>query len=296
MEVDEPQKVRSNGFQRPFHLLQLVSWVVFGGDILLFCIVGIPLLENLWAKVIVALCYACTVSTLVLAAIRATGCDASDPHIRGQESQLQEQEVLPYCSTCSSPVFARSKHCRECNKCIQVFDHHCMWLNNCIGDLNYRAFATCIASVSVFTGIILDISIYILVDIVTNEEDFVNRLDVNPILSGLTTDAVLALLGILICINLPLFVLDGQLIILHCFLSWHDLTTYEYIMEKKTAEFDRSEDHPKANKRVLPRCLDWIVYRKRKKKPKNDQIEEMEPCSGEQYPTVVPSTDSEATS
>jgi len=297
MEEEEPQKVRFNGFQRPFHPLQLLSWVVFGGDVFLFCIVGIPLLQTAGAKVLVALCYGIAVSTLVLGAIRATAADASDPHIRQQEHQLQDKETLPYCTTCNSPIFARSKHCRECNKCVQVFDHHCMWLNNCIGDVNYRAFAVCIAAVAAFTGIMLDISIYVLVECLTNEDDFVKRLVDNPILGGLPKDAVLGLLGLLICINLPLFFLDGQLIILHCFLTWQDLTTYEYIMEKKTTEFS-GEEHPKAiKKRVLPRCLDWIVYRKRKKKkPKNDKIEEMSQYPSEQYPTVVPSADVDVTS
>jgi palmitoyltransferase len=292
----EAQFVRANGFERPFHPLQIVSWVVFGLDVVSFCIFGIPLIETVGAKVLVALCYASSVAVLVLAAIRATGTDPSDPHIRQQDWKLQEKNVGPYCTTCNSPVFARSKHCRACNKCIKVFDHHCMWLNNCVGDVNYRAFGIAIASVAVMTGIVLHICIYLFVDCLVNEADFKGRLDDNPIFGGIPKEAAQAILAVMIFINLPLFFLDMQLIILHMFLSWHQLTTYEYIMEKKTVESLEGEDAVATNKRVLPRCLDWIVYRsRRKKRPKqNDNIEQIEPPRGALSPD--PETTSETSS
>jgi len=91
----------------------------------------------------------------------------------------------------------------------------------------------------------------------------------------------------LICINLPLFFLDMQLIVLHCFLTWHDLTTYEYIMEKKTVEL-QDESHPKSKSRVLPRCLDWIVYKRRKKKkPKGEKIDQEPPDTPPKDPEVT---------
>jgi len=255
----------------------MMSWVVFGGDVFIFLVFGIPLIETVSAKVLVTLCYVSSVSTLVMAAIRATGCDPSDPNVQQQDLQLQEKEHLPYCTTCNCPVFARSKHCRSCNKCVKVFDHHCMWLNNCIGDNNYRAFATCISAVAVMTGIVLHICIYLLVDCLTNEEQFERRLEDYPVVGRIPKEAALGLLGALICINFPLFFLDMQLIILHTFLTWHDLTTYEYIMEKRTVDYIKAgEAHPNKDKqRVLPHCLDWIVYRK--KKQKKDKIEKYQP-------------------
>lgn len=272
--MDE-DRVRNNGFERPFHPLQLVSWVVFGADVLAFLVFGIPLVETTGAKMLVALCYVFSVCTLVLAAIRATGCDPSDPHVGKEDMQLQDKEVLPYCTTCNSPVFARSKHCRTCNKCVKVFDHHCMWLNNCIGDLNYRAFATCLCGVAAMTGIVLNISTYLFIDCFMSEEAFLRRLEAIPVLGSLPQEAALGLLGALICINLPLFVLDMQLIILHMFLTWHDITTYEYIMGKKTVELEDETMPSRDRKQVLPRCLDWIVYsRRKKKKPKADKIEQ----------------------
>lgn len=266
--------MRTNGFERPFHPLQLLSWVVFGLDVLIFCIFGIPLIETAVAKVLVAVCYLASVVVLVLAAVRATGCDPSDPHVRNQDTGFQEREALPYCTTCNSPVYPRSKHCRACNKCVKVFDHHCMWLNNCIGEANYRAFAMCIGAVAVMTGIVLDICVYLIIDFIVNEEGFNSRLEDNPIFGGLPEEAAVALLGFLVAVNLPLCVLDMQLIILHIFLARQQITTYEYIINKRAAEADESEEK---QRQILPRCMDWIVYRSRRHRArKSDNIDNSE--------------------
>jgi hypothetical protein len=272
--------------------MQLTSWIIFGVDVFSFCIFGIPLIETVGAKVLVSLCYAISVAALMMSAIRATGCDTSDPHVRDQAIQMQDKEHLPYCTTCNVPVFARSKHCRVCNKCVKVFDHHCMWLNNCVGDLNYRAFAMSILSVAVMTGIVLHICIYLFVDCLMSEESFEQRLDDNLIFGGVSRETALGILCAMICLNLPLFFLDMQLIVLHVFLFWHQLTTYEYIMEKKTAEELEGDDLAVAkssegkDRRILPDCFDWIVYKRRKKRQnkKSDQIEVLDPSGGVKSP------------
>lgn len=129
------------------------------------------------------------------------------------------------------------------------------------------------------TGIVLHVCIYLMVDCITNEDAFMERLEDTPILEHLPQGAAFGLLCTLIIMNLPLFVLDMQLIILHTYLTWNNLTTFEYIMGKKTSEY-LEESHPGKSKHVLPRCLDWIVYRKRKKKKKatSDKIDQ-EPSS-----------------
>lgn len=283
MPIARPAGRRRNGFEWPLHPLQVTSWIVFGLDVLSFCIFGIPLIETVGAKLLVSVCYVISVAALVISAIRATGSDPVDPHVLDPTAQIQEKECLPYCTTCNVPVYPRTKHCRVCNKCIKVFDHHCMWLNNCVGDLNYRAFAMSILSVAVMTGIVLHISIYLLVDCLTSEESFEKRLSENPIFGDFPKDGALVTLCIMICVNLPLFFLDMQLIVLHIFLTWNQLTTYEYIMEKRDVECFEDDpaaaNSPPRKDRRLPDCLDWIVFKRRKKKQKqsSDKIEVIDP-------------------
>eukprot|EP00747_Dinoflagellata_sp_TGD_P170195 gnl/TRDRNA2_/TRDRNA2_201133_c0_seq1.p1 gnl/TRDRNA2_/TRDRNA2_201133_c0~~gnl/TRDRNA2_/TRDRNA2_201133_c0_seq1.p1 ORF type:complete len:456 (+),score=69.64 gnl/TRDRNA2_/TRDRNA2_201133_c0_seq1:81-1448(+) len=307
--MSEPA-ARTNGFQRPFHPLQVASWVVFGGDCCLFILFSIPLLESTAVKALVGVSYGLSITILVLGAIRATSCNPADPHIaQGAESQHAdcESDSLPFCTTCNVPVFVRSKHCRACNKCVSVFDHHCMWLNNCIGEANYRAFAVCIGSVVAFTGIILIVCLYLFVDYFLNESAVEERFQKHPLFSGAPKEVALVLLCVLGFINFPLFVLDMQLVILHCFLTWQNLTTYEYIMNKRNQELEnldgvgkyqeggeQGKDGEKGrwskSKQVmvrkivtLPRCMDWIVFARcgsRKKSSKRDNIQRIDKKDG----------------
>jgi len=275
--------VRTNGFHKPLHPLQLASWVVVALDVLTFSIIGIPLIEPDIVKVLISLCFGASVIVLVLAAIKATKCDPADPHIRGQDYGVkvnkEEDEALPYCVQCDSPVFSRSKHCRACNKCVQDFDHHCMWVNNCVGAENYRAFATCIASVAVMTANILVISAYLLIDYFANDEEFEIRWHEHPLFADVAKEVALVPFIFLAVVNLPFFVLDMHLVLLHLFLSWNNVTTYEYIMNKRNtmenetyqAESTKSAGDGKPKLRTLPRCMDWILCANRKRRRKKDE-------------------------
>lgn len=275
-------RTRTNGFQRPLHPLQMLSWVVVSLDVILFSLFGIPLIEAQALKVCVAVCFGTSIVVLVLAAIQATGVDPADPHIRRQDHGVQvnkdEDEKLPYCVQCDSPVFQRSKHCRACNKCVREFDHHCMWVNNCVGASNYRAFATCIGAVAVMTFNILGVSAYLFLDYFINGEEFELRVEDYPVLGDTPREVVIPPLCFLIIVNLPFFVLDMQLVILHIFLTWQNVTTFEYIMNKRVPEgSDSYEDgegtgngSSKPTIRRLPKCFDWILdCRKRRRRSKN---------------------------
>lgn len=291
--------MRINGFQRPFHPLQILSWVVFGLDVLVFCVFGVPLVDTVAAKVIVAVCYTTSVGVLVLAAIKATSCDPADAHVRCQGMHLKNDPCadMPYCTMCSVPVYPQSKHCRACNKCVNVFDHHCMWLNNCIGERNYRPFLGCICSVAVMTGIVLGTCGYLFVDYFVNEEEFVVRLHQNPLFSEAPREVAMGLLCCLTVVNFPLFTLDMQLVVLHAFLYTQGLTTYEYIMNKRDLqlddEFNAEAEQPEKPQRArtdyvrkkiqtLPRCMDWIVFRPRKRRENKNKIEKIDPMDDSQ--------------
>lgn len=242
VEEKEEEPIRLNGFERPFHPLQVVSWVVFGVDVISFCVFVIPLIRAAIAKLAVATSFAVSVGVLVLSTVKATGKDPADPHIRLQDMQLKnEDDGFPFCTMCNTSVYPSSKHCRACNKCINSFDHHCMWLNNCIGQRNYRAFIVCISSVAVMTGIVLGTCVYLIKQYFDDEGVLEPRLEDGFLIPGMPTEAVLSILIIMSVVNLPLLTLDTQLLILHIFLASQNLTTYEYIMNKCTDEDEADE-------------------------------------------------------
>lgn len=243
-EVEE-EPIRLNGFERPFHPLQVLSWIVFGADVISFCVFVIPLIRAAIAKLAIATSFAISVGVLVLAAVKATGKDPADPHIRLQDMQLKNEDVecLPFCTMCNTSVFPSSKHCRACNKCINSFDHHCMWLNNCIGQRNYHAFTVCIGSVAVMTSIVLSTCAYLIKEYFDDEGALEPRLKEGFLVPGMPTEAVLGILIAISVVNLPLLTLDMQLVILHTFLASQNLTTYEYIMNKCSDE-DEQEEAP----------------------------------------------------
>lgn len=264
-----------HGFERPFHPLQITSWIVFTTDAVVFSIVGLPLLQyGETVQIIVGTVYFLSILALIFAWLKATWCDPSDPHLKQKDKSdftQEEFEELPFCEDCNCPVFPRSKHCRACDKCVHVFDHHCKWLNNCVGQDNYPHFALAVSSVAVMTGIVLICSILILVGFIIDEETLEDKL--REVYGGTPKEFVIATLTTLVVVNLPLCLLDVQLVLFHVFLTMQGFTTFEYIVNKRDLELEEEEaiargEEPRQKKgRVNPlQCFDWIVYKKRRKR------------------------------
>mmetsp|Transcript_114117 Transcript_114117/g.221661 ORF Transcript_114117/g.221661 Transcript_114117/m.221661 type:complete len:457 (+) Transcript_114117:108-1478(+) len=290
MEEEGRAPVRRCGFDRPFHPLQVLSWGVFGLDVVTYAFVGLPLIEPRVGLVCVAISFVVSVCVLVAAAANATGCDPMDPRVAAstKDPEGEEDDDLPYCPICDNTVAVRSKHCRTCNKCVDVFDHHCMWLNNCIGAANYKSFFVAVSAAAVMTGILLATCIYLLVDYCLDEDLFEQRAQAIRLFSRTPKELLLGLVVTLIAVNAPLFFLDLQLVVLHMFLMSQSLTTYEYIMSKqdrheereREADDDEEGRSKKRKVRTLPHCMDWIVFcrcgqrRRRKHKEKKVDPEE----------------------
>ena len=84
--VEKKPGVHYTGFQRPFHPLQVVSWVVFFFDFVTYFLVNmVSLVNHSLALVIVCTLVYLVLSFLVLYyAIKATRIDPSDPIIYEQ--------------------------------------------------------------------------------------------------------------------------------------------------------------------------------------------------------------------
>ena len=149
------KKRRTNGFERPFDVHQVVSWVAFALLLAAFFGLHTPM-RTTPLGVALTVIYAVLAATVVISADK---CMRVDPRDRGAVPGCPAQR---WCSYCSKQVNERSKHCRKCNKCVQIFDHHCPWLNTCIGLHNYAYFLVLLCSV--FTLLSLQIASGLQVD------------------------------------------------------------------------------------------------------------------------------------
>ena len=84
--VEQRDDVHYTGFQRPFHPLQVVSWVVFFFDFLTYFLVNMVSLYNhsLWLVIGCSIIYLVLSALVLCYAIRATRVDASDSLIYEQ--------------------------------------------------------------------------------------------------------------------------------------------------------------------------------------------------------------------
>lgn len=275
----------SHGFQRPFHVLQVASWVVFSSDALLYLFVCVPLAPSAALQLAMVVAYFFGGTVLVYAAAKATRCDATDPHVlreaAGEEADWEDVDDLPYCMGCGTHVCKGSKHCLECNRCVEDFDHHCKWINNCVGRANYRSFLIAIGAAAYVTALGLAASVALLIAHHRGDLEAEARFCE---LFGAPKGLAPVLLVVVAVISLPLLVLDMQLVILHAILTSRKMTTYEYIQSKRkqceaaresrALKEGRDEDGDEgissppspqnARFHALPAWMDWIVFKGRK--------------------------------
>ena len=123
---------------------------------------------------------------------------------------------MTFCSFCMTNVHPSSKHCRQCNRCVVHFDHHCKLLNNCIGKINYPYFVLLLLS---FLSNIIILGIYSIF-IIKLSVDNDNKLKI-VISALLLVECAIAFISVF------------YLIVLHIYLIYRNITTYEYIIENR---------------------------------------------------------------
>ena len=124
--------IRHNGFERPFHPLQIISWIVFGYNLLIFYFVDmVSLSYNPILVVLLSILYLVLSIGVVYYCVKATKADPSDPTIKMQKDTEARGEVFDgkdydfECEICDTAVLNTAKHCGACNRCTNGFDHHC---------------------------------------------------------------------------------------------------------------------------------------------------------------------------
>lgn len=248
--------MKKNGFWCPLHWQQILTWVVFSINILLFYIFTRNLIigDN---RNTIFLIFGLFSLLVFLVGFLTTYKDPSDKILkqeilkREKLEKEQGQYILEiskkfdFCVICCSNIDSSSKHCKVCNRCVDNFDHHCNWLNNCIGNQNYFYFFTLLIVLFFYSSYNSVIMILAFVNyIYRNDEEMKNfsdeskKLGVSP-LSSAVVSIIMASLNFTIIINI------SYLIIIHTWLRCQGLTTYEYII--KYLSNDESIDKKNSN-------------------------------------------------
>lgn len=169
--------MRIQGFHRPWHPLQVASWILFGLFCITFHLFYVPAFPTLEIQIVLTVSYWLQMLLVLYFGIASTRCNPIDPSVlssrlnRSTPEDVWERERRKsqliwnhhWCPYCNEHVQVGSKHCRLCDKCVQHFDHHCKWLNNCVGQKNYRVFAATITCAFIQVAYLLAISIYLFI-------------------------------------------------------------------------------------------------------------------------------------
>ncbi|CAE7791931.1 ERF2 [Symbiodinium sp. CCMP2456] len=252
---------------RPISPLQVVLIFVIIVDTASFFLLHLPLILDEVTQLSLAAAFSVIALVMIASGLKAALTDPSHPDVpwkwgKGSFDDLGKTE-LPLCHTCHVRQEFRTEHCNSCNRCVAGFDHHCIWLNNCIGDANYGSFWTAMVSATLFL-VIMCVSGIVLIVVV--------------ILYGCPKELLLPALGFLLLLNIALLVPIFTLLIFHLALVNNRLTTLEYIMAH--LDYDRALDGGKnpplrpdgTHFRPFPRCVDWVVFRPRRRRKVNPAL------------------------
>lgn len=242
--------MRKNGWETPFHVLQLATWVVFPAVMALFFAFYTPILDRVPA-IVLSIVYAAACLVTVASVAVCTGTDPSDDCVLRPSTMTDARDSRPdnrvFCNVCMKYVNNQSRHCRLCDKCVDVFDHHCKWLNNCVGRKNYRFFLGSVVGASVFLAVQIAVGIYLVVQLYSNEDDILRHSAGSYGCSTERNDAgfcanegyrvslqTLRILQIVLLAFLsPWLFMIGQLALFHFQLCMENITTYDYIVRQR---------------------------------------------------------------
>ena len=259
---------RKNGFQYPFHVFQVATWLLFPLILVQYYAFLLPLL---WTSegvlVLLTVLYTCFAAATVVAVYFTVGTDPIDESYSNEvQHRIGQSEGSSsiHCYLCERDVHSTSKHCRECDKCVMRFDHHCKWLNTCIGAKNYFYFLCILVAVTLLTLEGLGISIALLVEAFAYNDRLMRRIDTHHhqqqqqlVLLGspLSMDAIKGLLIASILVLLVLVTMLLQLGSFHVVLIYRGLTTYDFIVleQKRLREQEQERIRMKLQKQSKAR-------------------------------------------
>jgi len=237
---------RVHGLHSPFDTLQICSWIALALLIVSFHVLSIPIARVVDLGTFIAFLFIFWLF-LSLVITSVLYCSLKDP----REIKLNvESRVAPVedvkssfrdCSYCSKLVISASRHCRLCCKCIPHFDHHCRWLNTCIGQVNYSAFLSVLATVNIFLAVQISFIIFCIYR-GFDDSSIISRAFDQKNSSSLIVYQLMAFIYLLTLASALVPV--AHLTVLHIYLCARGLTTYDWIMEGREKAKLQSQQSP----------------------------------------------------
>eukprot|EP01060_Flectonema_neradi_P004664 TRINITY_DN13039_c0_g1_i1.p1 TRINITY_DN13039_c0_g1~~TRINITY_DN13039_c0_g1_i1.p1 ORF type:complete len:378 (+),score=43.91 TRINITY_DN13039_c0_g1_i1:64-1197(+) len=222
---------RRHGFHRPWHLLQIASWVLFISFLVVVCLYIAPFLPSPF-NIVVYCYYGVSYAIMITSNVMATLIDPADPGTKinpSTDNMYACHHIASVkCTICNAWIRNESKHCKACNKCVSDFDHHCKWLNTCVGSANYKYFFIFLSTTLLMSTGIIVMCCWVLRDLADDEhkwkgllKDDLNSTPIENYRAG-------------ICVTLALDVIAFGLLVhlfsFHVILCKRMLTTYEWIV------------------------------------------------------------------
>ena len=229
---------RVNGLSRPFHVLQLSSWLALLLFLASFHLLCLPiLLHHALLPVFLVLCWLLT-ALLFISAYICCRRDPSIPPFTASISPLPTPDSSKECRWCSLTVTLDTHHCRLCDKCVPGFDHHCLWLNTCIGRSNYNTFFLALVAVCSFLLYQCAVLAYCVAEVAGSAAWRSSVAEVYGSVSIISSAeggraVLLALLSLSGCLHLCALLPVSHLLALHVWLWRQRLTTYAWIVQSR---------------------------------------------------------------
>jgi len=250
--------IKINGVSRGLNLHQVSCYVVLATSIFFFSYVIVP---NFITSVQVTLSFLYYLSTcaMIFFGFWATVIDPTDEAVIDERRCKREGKPFDgsaymfQCDYCQTSVHEDSKHCRTCDRCVNDFDHHCNWINNCVSKKNYRHFFSAIVSLALSTTFFMLAGLLFTIDYFTENIGLIEDLQDMKVTNKHEWKPII--MSVLTGVSFVFWVLVVKLIFFHIYLMRNELTTYEYIIEKKQLEKSKESNKKpmkKKNRKILP--------------------------------------------
>mgnify|MGYP001035716856 CR=1 FL=1 len=203
---------------------QILGWVLVIFAALSFYTCFTPFLQ---IELIVgfSLIYTSLLTASIWTSVKCSRCELS-------VAIEERQDGLKRCEICNKFVPLNSKHCMKCEKCIEDFDHHCKWLNNCIAKRNYKFFITAVNSLCILCLFQIGVGAYIIAGVFTQDGLY-------DLVKERVGYSLWVFFAVVIVSALVSVVVSGMLLYLiffHLMLKKKGLTTYDYIVQKRSRQ------------------------------------------------------------
>lgn len=220
------QQPQRNGFHRPLPIQQILSWVAFLIEIIVYFTLIFPALDKGW-RIGITIPYCIIFITYNTCFILAALCKHESAYIAPDSKEMGFN-----CKWCGKIVNMKSKHCRCCNICRMDFDHHCFFLNNCVTKDNYILFLSGVYSLMISSILSTLLSIYVIMGNEYYDNEIIDKL--SDFYGGKFPKALeYVLLGLFLVMLLGCQVFCTYLIALHALLHRKRISTWDLIVYRR---------------------------------------------------------------